>query len=230
MTRPGGPRAPRPGFTVVEVMLALALMFLVVGGVLGFLGNVQLRRAGVSRLAGELEGSLALVDRLESDLAVCVAGDERHGPGIRGDATSIDLLTRAVWLGAGRRAELEVGGDLQRSTLRFDAGAGRVTLERADGAGPLTPAETLADGLARVRFRYYDGAEWAETFDSGAHGGLPVAIEVGLWYGPPGSAPIPGAAPSVAESAAPRAALRAPDRLRVIVVPDGPVSAWKEGR
>jgi hypothetical protein len=80
--------------------------------------------------------------------------------------------------------------------------------------------EVIAEGVERVRFRYFDGREWLEKFDSAATGELPVAIEASLWF---------GEAPAASDPPEPEEAPRAPDRTRVMVVPDGPVAAWKAG-
>ncbi len=145
-------------------------------------------------------------------------------------------------------------GDLQASEYAFDASAGRVSARRfvvkpgaADaGAGSL---ELVSDRVERVRFRYYDGRAWRNEFDSKAEGTLPVAIEVALWFTSLKNATTPPPPQVEADSAAaaptgetetdsPMAAdsaaetdrkWPAPDRLRVIIVPDGPVSSWKEG-
>ena len=37
-----------------------------------------------------------------------------------------------------------------------------------------------AKEVSQVAFRYFDGADWQETWDSGIQNGLPVAIEIVL--------------------------------------------------
>jgi hypothetical protein len=109
----------------------------------------------------------------------------------------------------------------------------------------------MCEGVGFLRLRYYDGERWSASFDSGAAGALPVAVEVAVWFGPPGpreEADEAGGGTEAAESpekkrtekrenegtgqeraGADRIA-RAPDRVRLIVAPDGPVSSWKELR
>ncbi len=92
--------------------------------------------------------------------------------------------------------------------------------------------------------RYVDGKEWKQSFDSVGAGALPVAVEVAVWFGAPKA--DPGAAKPATrggavekseddgaarqETDAATVPSREPDRLRVIVVPDGPVASWKESR
>jgi hypothetical protein len=119
--------------------------------------------------------------------------------------------------------------------------------------------ETISDHVQALRLRYYDGEKWRDSFDSLSEGALPVAIEVALWFGDAGAGqsagPSVGASPPVAKGRArsgtpesdkgsgsagdgdssantPKAPLpsREPDRLRVIVVPDGPVTPGKDLR
>ncbi len=111
----------------------------------------------------------------------------------------------------------------------------------APAARDAGPRELRLGRIGTVRFRYYDGREWRDSFDSAALGQLPVAVEIRLWLGAP-DAPDPGLEPDPASLAAtvesaevddgmkdrvPRPSLdpatgaRLPDRVRVIAVPDG---------
>lgn len=50
-------------------------------------------------------------------------------------------------------------------------------------AAPLDP-RTIGTNIYRVSFRYHDGRGWRDTFTSGSRGGLPVAVEVSIWFDP----------------------------------------------
>ena len=43
----------------------------------------------------------------------------------------------------------------------------------------------LAEGVDGLNFRYYDGAEWVDDWDTRIRGGLPKAIEVVLLMSDP---------------------------------------------
>jgi hypothetical protein len=110
------------------------------------------------------------------------------------------------------------------------------------GASP----ETISTGFGLVRFRYHNGSTWSESFDSQSANRLPSAIEVAVWFESPKSidpAELMSSLDAMDEPNAENAdapfmfdedaALMSdeaedeslwplPDRLRVIVIPDGP--------
>jgi prepilin-type N-terminal cleavage/methylation domain-containing protein len=230
----------RRGFTLVEVLLAIALIAMLSGSVFAFLWSLVGRRDVLHGRAVEAAAGDAFINRLESDVPCAIAGDDDAGPGIVGTSASLKLLTRGVWLPASARER--AAGDLQVAEYRFDASAG-VLRGRRWAAGASAPEfETISDHVQRVRLRYSDGAKWLDSFNSGSAGALPVAIEVAVWFGGAGSGTSGGASASPAGGNAVRGTVQAtpsasvpapssePDRLRVIVVPDGPETAWKEAR
>jgi prepilin-type N-terminal cleavage/methylation domain-containing protein len=248
------------GFTLLEVVLALALTVLLLGASMTFLWDLADRRATLARGSRDLHAATVFIERLEADLASGLAGDQGIGGGIVGTDTKLKLLTRGVWLApgtSGSSAPVAGGageGDLQATEYEFDPTAGKLSARRyvvkpgAGAAGGSGSMELLSDRVERVRFRYYDGEAWQTSFDSMQKGTLPVAIEVAVWFTSLKSATAPpmveastldqpsddgksaaGDAASPTASADTERKWRAPDRLRVIIVPDGPVSSWKEG-
>lgn len=207
------------GFTLIEVMIALALIALLAGAVLSFLSSLSSRQDALVRAAEEAQATDTLLDRIEGDLLAGLAGDASLGAGINGTATRLRILTRGVDLGDGG------SGDLQEAVYAFVGST--LSLSRRP-AGPGSEGVTaashpLSTGLARVRFRYFDGRAWATSFDSAALGRLPAAVEIEVWRAGRGPAPGP-------EGAEERDAVwPEPDRSRVIVVPDGPDAAWGGG-
>jgi hypothetical protein len=245
ITRRWGGRAVLPvreAFTLVEILLALALAAMLLGGVAAYLWQVREGRDRLVRISARLGESGVLVESLEQDLLAVVARAPGLGSGVRGTSTGMRLATRGVWFeiadpaatGApGDRGRLQAavgGGDLQASEYTFDADARRVLGRRwslEPGRSP-PPMQVIAEGVRRVRFRYHDGREWLDQFDStgprpAADGGdeeegLPVAIEVAVWF----EETVPGREPPERWPE--------PDRLRVMSVPDGPVAAWARTR
>lgn len=65
----------------------------------------------------------------------------------------------------------------------------RFLLTQAEANGDLTVmadrAEFLAPEINVLLFRYFDGAEWMEEWDSEALGALPLAIEITIGFVPP---------------------------------------------
>ncbi len=213
-------RAPRQkGFTLLEVMVSLSLIALLTGAVMSFLWTLSARQAALGRASAEAQAADTLFDRIEGDLLGGIAGDPRLGAGIDGTATRLRLLTRGVDLADGGV------GDLQEAVFAFSGGTLSLS-RRPIGPGAEDTAATahpLADGLSRVRFRYFDGREWVSRFNSATLRRLPAAIEVELWRAGRGPAPDSAGA-AEAPSAWPE-----PDRSRVIVIPDGPDAAWGGG-
>lgn len=239
-TRWGSRAAPpvRAAFTLVEVLLALALAAMLLGGVAAYLWQVREGRDRLARISARIGETGVLVESLEQDLLGVVARAPGLGSGVRGTSTGLRLATRGVWFEIAGTGESEVPGDrarshatmgegdLQASEYTFDADAKRVLGRRwslEPGRSP-PPMQVIAEGVRRVRFRYHDGREWLDQFDStgprpaAAAGdgeeGLPVAIEVAVWF----EETVPGREPPERWPE--------PDRLRVMSVPDGPVAAW----
>jgi len=182
------PRRRRRGMTLFEAIISLGLAVALLGAAFFFLANLLDSRERARENARRHASATALLDRLESDLVMAVAGDAALGGGVTGDATSIRILTRGVLLRLGdSRATL---ADLVRHEYRFNAATRRIDATRAGARGGAAITHTFEGDVARLRYRYYDGSTWSDSFDSLAQGGLPVAIEVSLWY------PLPPAAES----------------------------------
>lgn len=245
----------RRGFTLLEVMLALSLSVLLLGATMTFLWELADRRTTLARGSRDLHASSVLFERLEADLAAGLAGDPGIGAGVQGTEHSLKLLSRGVWLSP-ENASASAGGagegDLQASEIRFDPNTARVSARRfvvkpGGGGGGGGALELVSDRVERMRFRFYDGSAWRTSFDSLAQGKLPVAIEVAIWFTSLRNATAPVQTPEVRAdaneadgSSDPTGEQEPlvsdeerrwppPDRLRVIIVPDGPVSSWKEG-
>lgn len=207
-------------------MLSLGILVVLAGTLMGFLWNLLDRRDSIDRLATQQQGAGALIERIESDLLCGLAG-QGGAAGIKGMEASLTLLTRGVWMPE-RAAKTGVSGDLQGSEFVFDRSSGAVRARRWSGAEASGESENICDKVELLRFRYYDGKQWAGSFDSLAKGQLPVGIEVAVWFGEPASeqedpiSTVPPQARGLPE--------RDPDRVRLVIVPDGPVDSWKEGR
>ncbi|MCE7973014.1 MAG: hypothetical protein DYG92_01625 [Leptolyngbya sp. PLA1] len=212
----------RRAFTLFETLLAIVLIVALSAAVFGFLWTLLERREQLDTVGARGDGLAAMWSRLERDLATTFAADGAGGAGLRGDSSSLRVRARGVGLDPSSRASEATG-----SEFVFSASTGQLTGRTIPGPG--ATAEVLATGLELVRFRYHDGAEWRESFDSGSARALPLAVEVSVWF---------GAGPAAARAVPPDdidlvgredGPARPADRTRVITIPDGPVSAWKEG-
>jgi hypothetical protein len=234
----------RRAFTLLEMVLGLALVAALLGAMIGFVWNLLDRRETLVRGARDVQAGCAIVERMESDLVAGLAGDGGMGAGVVGDATKLKLLSRGVWLAVeGSDAARAAHRDLQGTEYAFDAASGKLTARRFSGSSGQGTMEVLSDRVHRVRLRYYDGRAWRTSFDSLREGGLPVAIEVAVWFtglgnettavaskdGQKGSMDDADASKVESKDANQEKKWGEPDRLRVIVVPDGPEAGWKEG-
>ncbi|MFN3152357.1 hypothetical protein [Bremerella sp.] len=60
----------------------------------------------------------------------------------------------------------------------LDRAVTQYALNNGDSSGLDASAEILAPEVSLVQFRYFDGFEWLEEWDSEAMGGLPMAVDV----------------------------------------------------
>ena len=178
----------RPGFTLIEVLLAIGLLLALVGSMFAFLRGLVTARERALEFAATQLGASVLIDRLESDLMYALVGDSRSGAGVAGDESGIRVLSRAVNAQLADRglADARVLGDLQRSEYRFRASEQLVEARRfnVDLSGGRGERFWPVAHIAKIRFRYHDGTIWRDSFDSLAAGRLPQAIEVGIWFDP----------------------------------------------
>ena len=214
---------PRRAFTLIEILLALVLIVALGAAIYSFTANLAARRARTERTAETLRGPGRLFDMLSDDLAAAIAASPAAGSGVKGSATDLVVLSRAL--------AADASTDLRRSHYALSAADRTFTAQRGRANGPDPDPAVLARGIERVQFRYHDGKTWADTFDSQAVGALPGLIEVSVWVASdsPAKASEPAATPVSSDTETQAPPSRPADRLRLIRVPDGPASAWKEG-
>lgn len=158
-------------FTVVETLIAIALLLMLSAALIAFLFDVQSTRERVSTLASErLAGALAL-DAMDEAARFAIARGE-GGAGISGDRTSLRIATQSVDLDA-TEPEASSLGVARVRTLAWDEASGTMSLDD----------EEMTDRVRRLVIRYHDGDAWLDAFDSSQTGGLPVAIEIAIWFG-----------------------------------------------
>jgi len=221
-------------FTLVEILLAIVLIMAISGAMFVFLWGLSARRDLMLTSTVVDNAASVMIEELEAHLAstFVVGGDGK--PGVNGESVRIAVLSRGV-NATGDDADLS---DLQGCEFRFETRTGSVRGKRLAGE-----FSELGGTFERVQFRYYDGREWLSSFDSAAKKTLPVAVEVQIWHGQPASdedvpePPLETPGPEIepaGQDLDPFGSLddapqRSPDIVRVIVVPDGPVTSWKEG-
>lgn len=238
----------RRAFSLVEVLIAIALIGAFLGAAFGFFSNMLDARQRAAAYAKRERACSLVIDRLEQDLTTCLVGDPVTGAGVAGDNTSIRVLSRSVASHLAERGLHDSGvlGDLQRTEFRFSGGLieGRKTAVRAGSSGGDAEPFWPVGRVAKMRFRYHDGSSWRDSFDTLQAGRLPLAVEVAIWFDPwpselaeaqiganesgdESAEPVPDGADEADESLLELdtrlrfdEAIPPPDRVRVIAIPD----------
>ncbi len=174
------------GFTVLEMLLAIALLMALLGvsaRLLGDLGDAKIRTEETLRVVG---GTSRFFDLLQARLDTATATDGEGRPGVFGDETSISVSGSRVL--ATRLVESASGHPLQDRAV-FEARIQEGVLEVREDGGSWSP---IVSDLVAIRFRYHDGNEWLGEWDGDR--GLPRGVEVQVWTSPwpPGMTPAWG--------------------------------------
>jgi type II secretory pathway component PulJ len=198
-------------FTLIEALLALALTALLAGSIFGFVSSLAENRKQLVAAAHREDGAGVLCEQLEAGLLCAVAGDKSLGGGVKGDATSIHLVSRGVRVPLPGESP---AGDLMVSEYALSGGA--VAAKRWELGQTAPQAEPVVEHVKQLRLRYHNGSSWVDSFDSLASNTLPAAVEVSIWFGDPPPAPADGEPGRELTDPGP------PDRSRIIALPDGP--------
>jgi general secretion pathway protein J len=179
-------RASAAGFTLIEILIALAILGLV--AVLGYRAMSSLTDSEV-RLAAESErwrGLDALFARLESDMRLALPREVRVGRATEPAwLANPDAAGNAEWrvARAGPEFSLEPGSAGQRIGYRLREGMVEVLywphLDLPPGVAPASFA--LADGIARFEITYLDTrGVWHERWPQAGEPVLPRAARIVL--------------------------------------------------
>jgi prepilin-type N-terminal cleavage/methylation domain-containing protein len=226
-----GAGAARRAFTLLEVLVAIGLIGLLAGALALFVDDLAHTRAFVSRATERARGADALLGAVEAALQTAVADGGARGGGVVGTGDTLRILSSRTDAAGADARTLSTVAFAPLCATEVRGGSGGVSIGRA---GRLT---RLPESIGAVGFRYFDGTEWREEFDSLEAGQLPVLVEVAVWFrGAGDDAGAGDAAENSAGNAAdadrgvragraradePRSTERPPpDRVRVIAVPD----------
>ena len=225
-------RTPR-GFSLLETLIALGLIGVLVGTIALFVNQLADSRAQLRATTGREALATAIFDGLEQALMTSMARTGTGAPGIVGTSRTVSVAHDGVVVS-------RVFGDVPQSVLEpesilrfeFDDSSGETRLRRDDSSASLPGIP-----LGAVRFRYLSGGRWFDSWDSFASGGLPAAIECSIWWVSPFDETEEDegmlepdafdfdAFDSSADDSPNDLEVVPPDRLRLMRVPDGGVSA-----
>lgn len=200
----------RPAFTLVETLLALAIVAVLMGSMFAFLSNVMARSQQTRAAIRVQKGIDVFYADVERSLATTFVGDRKEAAGVQGGSSSLVIRSRGTIADAGSLL------DLRGSEYRFRNGV----IEGRRWGGPEASGDpdeewaALANGVESLRLRYFDGRAWTSEFSSFEASRLPRAVEIAVWMGELAPAESSdGAAPTEQTT-------RAPDRVTTIAIPD----------
>jgi type II secretory pathway pseudopilin PulG len=194
------PRRRRGAFTLVEVILAIAIASAILFVLVYFYQQSAELRTQLLAEADRVSSVRLLLNRLEAELQG-VPGRCFYTPPLRGDASSIqfiktELPSRAAWqTGAfGRSTSPEtdlrlvkyfISGDSTNVTGLFRSEEPMVTRKAAAQSQVMIelpgatnrPAPPLTSDLKYLRFRYWDGTFWQDSWNLEQ---MPLGVEVTL--------------------------------------------------
>ncbi len=195
----GYPLTTMTGFTLLEIIISIGILVVILTIIYGTF-NSSMRAFTVMENLGDAYGQARLVlNRLSEEIGnIYVSKNNSNtGTGLLGedgeqddlpfDSLHFTSLSHVRWVKDSRESELcEIGYYLERDPEMEKSFFFRREDWNVDGTleeGGI--ALELAEGVDGLNFRYYDGEEWVDEWDSEARKGLPKAIEVVLLMSDP---------------------------------------------
>lgn len=205
----GGTHPCPRAFTLVETLLALAVITALMGSMFAFLSSVMSRSQQTRAVIIGQRGIDIFFADVERSLATTFVGEHQDTAGVQGTGSTLLIRSRGTIAAAGALL------DLRASEYRYNGSVieGRRWGGAQPSSGPDEEWSPIATGVEMLRLRYFDGQNWASEFVSSDAGRLPCAVEIAIWVG----TASPEASDSTTPPEPPR---RAPDRMTTIAIPD----------
>lgn len=180
----------RAGFTLLEVVISVGILAVILTIVYNTF-NSSMKAFTTMENAGDAYAQARIVlTRMSEEIASIYFSTENRNTGLLGedrdeydlpaDALHFTTLSHIRWAKDSKESELcEIGYYLEKEEetgflFRREDWNTDGTIE--EGGRPLE----LAEGVDGLNFRYYDGDEWVDEWDSRIKNGLPKAIEAVL--------------------------------------------------
>jgi|GEM_PF-1684039 len=168
------------GFTLVEVLLSVVILLILAGSIGWAVREMREKTIVLRRASDDLTVSTSVFELIDASMTSSVALDPTNGSaGIRGTGDSIEIVSRGVLADLDGDAGAMSG--LTRLRIQFDPDALQLRIGRSE-ASSSAEMQPVSQRIEQMRFRYHDGQQWADSFDSRGAGTLPVAVEVSIWF------------------------------------------------
>lgn len=175
------------GFTLIEVLVAVAVAAVLLTTVYGVFGSVSGAKEQVERDAEIYHLARVLCDRLGREIRGTYwrrdAEETVFVGSLDGDQSTLELTTTAASpLGASaagiahidyRLREDLFEGQRRWRLLRREASLFATDFDRQDG-------QRLSEAVRTFALRYFDGGSWVEEWDAAERGALPRLVEIRL--------------------------------------------------
>ena len=205
-------KMPRSGFTLLELLLAMALLLVLLGMIWNVIALFQRTQSRGTRLADHSQLLRSLTQLLEDDFKSAIqdpiqnagknmsgdnmlGGDDMRHFGFRGSAQQLQWDVLAMNPFAPMEPPHQVSsGEIEHTgpkaaelktvfyEFRPDEGLSRRerNFETFDTNAAGDEGTLRVPEVVDCRFRYFDGSQWSDSWDSIARQGLPVAVECTL--------------------------------------------------
>jgi general secretion pathway protein J len=195
-----GPARNAKGFTLLELMLASAMVAVLAGALYGTLHIAFGARNSATRAVENVRRADQTMEIIQADLqsSLVLSSTSAMAPDFTGTSGgsmvggSCDSLT---FYSAVAQGELgPAAGDVKKIEYFCQAGSdGLLSLVRGVTANLLAPVavepkdEIICRNVRSFTLRYFDGLAWQENWDSATlSDALPVAVEVNIEFAPAG--------------------------------------------
>ena len=167
------------GFTLLEVLVAIALASLVLTSIYGVFSTTSAAKEQVEKQGAALHLGRVLISRLDRELLGLALDNQNNLAALKGGENSLgepflELLTNSTGgpQSGMRQVQYRLGPDPDN----------RMTVWRAEKGINETTANTeerLAQGLEKLTFSFFDGQNWRESWDSKS-GRFPILVRAEL--------------------------------------------------
>ncbi|MBI4617773.1 MAG: prepilin-type N-terminal cleavage/methylation domain-containing protein [Planctomycetes bacterium] len=193
-------RSPRAAFTLLEILVAGALVALVAAAALSLLESSTTAKKRIEARAERRSVADGALSRIAADLSGAVATGTATDTGFLGndeeeDELAVDTLEFLTLAGRPDRSRGAPESDFRRVKYYLDGdeetedeGLVREELSLLTGISffgeNLYEAEELASEVVELDLQYYDGSAWQDEWDSNVNQGAPRAVRVSVGLSP----------------------------------------------